>query len=625
MTSLQAYVQITNYAALIAIVSRKKNENLILNTYSFAIEKYINENGLIIYPMSFAKDIITMIQEEYPIDEIVLLLSIKETSILSEHPEYTSSAKEISENAKAYLEQKFNRPAEAFEIGWLHTGDILDEGPSAYTCMFYYCYPIREIKKLRTVFEKYGVHVKAVFIPELSTIALYEQYVNDYTDPNTLIIESGFSANPNAHTGLYEFKRNVLAGFKIDKQGFFYSVSMIQSQMGDKMSFRTIYELLIACGLSKETAPEDAESILELQGISPELWYSATEKAFHNFGVMLNNVTLKQSTKFDNVYLTGPMGDIPGITEYLLSKYSVSVKKWRVAHEVTIGGTSFLYTSGDELPSTYSGLISCIYYEQYIKSIKNGTFSKKKIEFNLDKNRRYFLAFLGVAVIFSSAICLPKAIKIGMISKKISTMQEDITKANSIQQEIDKISANIKIQESFLEKSKQSSFDLKDFMYSCTLLKPSDITIISIDTSNLIDGASTNTQAYYHIKRAVEAKRLEEEGKGIYDPYSIDISGKDWTFGLTWDDVELSEYGIAQYLKENEIMNVNEFIVSKVVIRGYGTVSSIARYAKDLEASAAITRVDVVGVEAKNINDGSGAVVNTNVFELNVWFGDLKL
>lgn len=623
MTSLQAYIQITNFAALVTIVSKKKNEVVIIDNYSFDLQKYINESGSIIYPMSFAKDIISVIQAKDPIDEIILLMSIKEASFLTDHPEYTQNSKEISENAKDYLEQKFSRPAEAFEIGWVHSGDILDEGTSAYTCMLYYCYPIREIKKMRTVFEKYGVHVKTTFVPELSTVALYQQYINDYTDPNTIIIESGFSSNPNNCTGLYEFKRNVLSGFKTDKQGFFYSVSMIQSQFNDKLSFKNIYELLMTCGASKETAPEDATSMLELQGISPELWYATTEKAFHNFGIMLNNVTLKQATKFDNVYLTGPMGDIPGIEEYLLNRYSVAVKVWRISHEVNIGGVSFLYTSGEKVPSIYSGLISCIYYEQYLRVVKNGTFSKKKIEINLDKNRRYFLGVLGASIIFASLLCTPNFVRMRSIQNKIADLQQETSQANAIQQEIDKISSNIKVQESFLEKSKSSIFDL-NFIYSCTLLKPAEVTIISIDTSNFVDDTSTKPQAYYQIKKAVEAKRQEMEGTGIYDPYTIDISGKDWTFGLPWTDVELTEHGIAQYLKENNIFNINEYFVSKVVIRGYGSVSAIARYSKDLEASANVARVDVVGIESKNINDGSGKVVNTNVFEFDVWFGDTR-
>ena len=100
MTSLQAYIQITNFAALVTIVSKKKNEVVIVDNYSFDLQKYINESGSIIYPMSFAKDIISVIQAKDPIDEIILLMSIKEASFLTDHPEYTQNSKEISENAK---------------------------------------------------------------------------------------------------------------------------------------------------------------------------------------------------------------------------------------------------------------------------------------------------------------------------------------------------------------------------------------------------------------------------------------------------------------------------------------------------------------------------------------------
>lgn len=623
MTALLAYIQITNFIALVAIVSKKKNEILIMDVFSFDIQNYINENGLIIYPLSFAEDIVQSIKEKYPVDEVVLLMSVKDAVFSLEKEEYISNQKEISENAKNALEQKFPRPAEAFEMSWIHTGDILDDGPSAYSVLMYSCYPNREIKKMCTVFDKYGMHVKTVYTPELSMIALYEQYINDYTDPNTVIIESGFSANPNGYSCLYEYKRNVFSGFKQNKQGFFFIVTALEGLFNGELSFKQIFDLLMSCGISKTTAPEDANDVLEMHGISADTWYAGTEKVFHNFCVVLNNDVLKQSTKFDNVILSGPLGDIPGIEEYLTEKYSIPVKIWKIQHEVQIANTTFLYTKGDNVPSIYSGLIAAIYFEQYLKKVKNGTFSKKTIEINVDRSRRVLYGILGASAALVLILSTPSLIKIGLINNNINAHQTEINEAKSLQQDIDKISANLAIQESFLEKSRTSSFDLKDFLYSCTLLKPSEVTILSIDTSNFIDEEDeSNTQAYYHIKKAVEAKRAEESGEGLYDPYAIDISGKDWTFGLPWTDVELTEAGIETYLKENSIENVNKYLVSKVVIRGYGSVSSIARYSKDLEATANISRVDVVGVESKTIYDGSGSAVDTNVFEFNVWFGE---
>lgn len=622
MTSLQAYIQITNFAALVAVISKKKNETLIMDVFSFDIENYINENGLIIYPLTFAEDIIQAIQAKYPVDEVILVMSVKEAILSVEKADFTANAKEIAENAKTQLEQRFQRPAEAFELSWVHTGDVLDDGAAAYSVMMYSCYPNREIKKMCTVFEKYGVHVKTVYTPEISTAALYEQYINDYTDPNTVIVESGFSINSNGYSAFYEYKRNVLTGFKQNKQGFCFIVTMIQGIFNNELSFKQIYELLLSCGVSKETAPEDASDMLEMQGISSDSWYSAAEKAFHSFGVMLNNEILKQATKFDSVILSGPIGDIPGIEEYLMEKYSLPIKRWKMQHEVRISNQVFLYTKGDRIACLYSGVISAIYYEHYLKKVKNGTFSKKRIEFNIDRNRRFLYGALGLSVVVAAAMSVPSAVKINQIKKDITAQQSEVSRAKSLQQEIDKINANMLVQESFLEKTRTSSFDLKDFLYNCTLLKPSEVTIISIDTSNFVEEEAANTQAFYHVKKAVEAKRMEAEGTGIYDPYAIDITGKDWTFGLPWEEVELTEVGIAKYLQENGIENVNEYIVSKVVIRGYGPVSSIARYSKDLEATANIARVDVVGVESKTIYDGSGTVVDTNVFEFNVWFGE---
>jgi len=100
----------------------------------------------------------------------------------------------------------------------------------------------------------------------------------------------------------------------------------------------------------------------------------------------------------------------------------------------------------------------------------------------------------------------------------------------------------------------------------------------------------------------------------------VDIGSKDWTFGLDWENVPLTTEGIEKYLAENNIVNVAPYLVTKVVIRGYGSQYKIATYADDLNGIKSVHGVDIVAAEEKKVPDGAGSVVTSNVFEINVWF-----
>jgi len=84
--------------------------------------------------------------------------------------------------------------------------------------------------------------------------------------------------------------------------------------------------------------------------------------------------------------------------------------------------------------------------------------------------------------------------------------------------------------------------------------------------------------------------------------------------------VPLTTEGIKNYLEQNNQLNVSPYLVTKVVIRGYGPQDKIASYVRDISSIEGVYRADIVSSEEKSVPDGSGSVITSNVFEINVWF-----
>lgn len=630
MIYYNAYVQLT-FKDILVVVTNEKNKNqiIVVDSFRMDIKDYINENGLVQYPLVLAEDVAKRINNDrYSVKDITLIISPKDTIIAAVQENAILNQKELVEFAKTKIDSTFKKPPEAYEMAWMHTGNILDDG-APYSIFLQYCYPLREVNKLKKAFQKNKIHVSNILLPELATAALFAQYYDEFNDPTTLIIESGYVSSPNSATTTYWFKRNVLeniGNFKVGLSSIIREIGNVYTQL----SHEDIALLMLSCGIFKEYPTEDAEEILSLNGINKDEWFDVATRAFHVFATTIRNDIQRRTEKPDVTVLTGMIACISGIKEYLYNNYSMIVEIWENKFDVKIGQTSILYTNSVVLSPMFATIIGAVYYQHWTKGMKKGTLSKTVLEININKYNKYVIAALVASILYSGYLFLPGFINLKTLESEHEKIAADAKTAEMIQANIDRYKQNIAVQKQFIEKSQKNSFDIKEFMFNATLFKPDSVTIISIDTPNYLEEVA-DTKPYYYIRKTVENKlkatTIDGSKNSVSDTNApggqqnpIDISGKDWTFGLDWKDVPLTTEGIKNYLTENNILNVAPYLVTKVVIRGFGPQDKITTYVKDLNSIKGVYRADIVSSEEKAVPDGGGSIITSNVFEINVWF-----
>lgn len=628
MIYYNAYIQITQRDILVVVTNEKnKNQTVIVDSFQMEIKEYINDNGLIQYPLALAEDVSQKLNnEKYSVKDITLIISPKDTVITANQENAILNPKELTEFAKNKIDNTFKKPPEAYEMAWMHTGDVLDDG-APYSIFLQYCYPLREVNKLKKAFSKNKMHISNVVLPELATAALFSQYLDEFNDPTTLIIESGHTSSINSATTTYWYKRNILESVGTYKVGLSSIVKDISNSY-NRLSHNDIVTLLLSCGAFKEHPTDDADEIFSLNGINREEWFAIATRAFHTFATTLKNDIQRRTEKPDIVIFTGPLACISGVKEYLYLTYSLMVDIWENKFDMKIGQTSIIYNSSIVQSPMFATVVGAIYFQYWTRGMKKGTLSKPILEININKYNKYVFIALIAAVFYAGYLYLPGFINMNMLKSEQSKLSAEVETAQSIQANIARYSQNIETQTQFLERSKMDVFNMQKFIFSATLLKPKLVTIMSIDTPNFLEKV-VDTQPYYYIRKSVENKFPSGDvatatgSSAINDQKNIiDISGKDWTFGLDWKNVSMTSKGIKQYLADNGVTNISPYIVSKVVLRGYGPQASIANFAKDLGNVEGVYRVDIVSSEEKTVPDGGGSVVKSNVFEINVWFGE---
>lgn len=626
MVYYKAYVQLTFKDILVVVTNeRNKNQVVIIDSFQMDIGDYINENGAVQFPLVLAEDVAKKLNNnnKYSVKDITLILSPKDTIVTTVQENIILNPKELVEFAKTKIDGAFKKHPEAYEMAWLHTGNILDDG-APYSIFVQYCYPLREINKLKKAFQKNRINVSEVLLPELATAALFLQYYDEFNDPTTLIVESGYISSPNSMTTTYWFKRNVLENIGSLKAGIFSIVREI-SNTYTHLTHQDIITLMLSCGVFKEYPTSDADEILTMNGIEKDEWFAITTRAFHNFATTLRNDIQRHTERPDTIVLTGILACIPGIKEYLYYTYSIVADIWENKFDMKIEQTSFLYTNSTTMSPIFATVMGAIYCKYWTKGMKKGTLSKPIFEININAYNKYLITALIASLLYSGYLFLPGFIKLKQLQAEHEQIIAEEKTTQQIQLNIDKYKQNIETQKQFIEKSQKTFFDVREFMFNAILLKPDEITIISIDTPNYIEKVA-DTKPYYYIRKAVEHKLgnlnvsnntsyTNKEQQGL-----VDIGSKDWTFGLDWENVPLTTEGIEKYLAENNIVNVAPYLVTKVVIRGYGSQYKIATYADDLNGIKSVHGVDIVAAEEKKVPDGAGSVVTSNVFEINVWF-----
>lgn len=622
MVYYNAYVQITFKDILVVVTNEKsKNQVTVVDAFQMSIKDYVNDNGLIQYPLILAEDVTKRLNNDrYSVKDITLIISPRDTIIQAAQENVILNQKELGEYAKSKIDSTFKKPPEAYEMAWLHTGNILDDG-APYSIFVQYCYPLREVNKLKKAFQKNKIHVTNVLLPELATAALFAQYYDEFNDPTTLIVESGYVNSANSATTTYWFKRNIFESIGSFKIG----LSSIVKEIGNtytQLSNDEIITLMLGCGVFKEYPTDDADEIFSLSGIKRDEWYAVATRAFHTFALTLKNDIQRRAEKPDIIILTGMLACIPGVKEYLYHTYSIVVDMWENKFDTKIGQTSVIYSNSAVLSPIYATVIGAVYYQYWARGMKKGTLSKPVLEINISKYNNVVGIVFFLLLAYAGCLFIPKYKELRDAQSKYGVLVAETETAQEIQANIDRYTENIASQQQFIEKSQRDSFDIKEFMFNVALLKPDSVTIMSIDTPNYLEDVA-DTKPYYYIRKAVENK-LQSQSDNASDDKKvkdiIDISGKDWTFGLDWTDVPLTTEGIKKYLEQNNQLNVSPYLVTKVVIRGYGPQDKIASYVRDISSIEGVYRADIVSSEEKSVPDGSGSVITSNVFEINVWF-----
>lgn len=620
MLSYKGYLYISNPTSLALVtVEKNKGEVLVIDTFPIDTTDFINENGVIIFPLAFAEEVAGRFNtERYNIKELTLVISPRDAEFKVSIDNHIDNSKALAEYGKGKLEAQ-KKPSEAFELGWISPGSILDEGPNPYTVMAQYHYPKRHITNLTKAFRACGVNIVSVLLAEMALAALFEQYKSEFSDPDYLILETGYLNNPNSLTTGFWYKRNILNNITSYKTGIMTVIKTLESFYKD-LTEAEIREMLFSCGAFREYQTEEAKDILEMRGINADEWYAVCTREFHAYMLTLSNdINGKKAEKIDEIILTGEICLIPGLEKVFREKYKLPVRCWENEYELALDKKTLICPTEEKHSPEYAILFGAIYFNKWVKNLGHSSLTRKEYFINSDKYFRTAIYGLVAAILVAFINLGPTAYDIYSTEKQIETLQENQAMLSQLQSEIATYESKIDSKRAFLERAKASNFNLKDFMFNIVLLKPKDITIISVDSENYLTG---DMQPYQYIKAAVEGLRKAAETGEEYDPYDYDASGKDWTYGLAWDGVELTPKGITGYLGENGIENVAEYVVNKIVLRGYGSTSSITRYVKDLGNVPNVFRVDPVAVEERTIPSGTGPTQKANVFELNIWIGD---
>jgi len=500
MVYYNAYVQITFKDILVVVTNEKsKNQVTVVDAFQMSIKDYVNDNGLIQYPLILAEDVTKRLNNDrYSVKDITLIISPRDTIIQAAQENVILNQKELGEYAKSKIDSTFKKPPEAYEMAWLHTGNILDDG-APYSIFVQYCYPLREVNKLKKAFQKNKIHVTNVLLPELATAALFAQYYDEFNDPTTLIVESGYVNSANSATTTYWFKRNIFESIGSFKIG----LSSIVKEIGNtytQLSNDEIITLMLGCGVFKEYPTDDADEIFSLSGIKRDEWYAVATRAFHTFALTLRNDIQRRAEKPDIIILTGMLACIPGVKEYLYHTYSIVVDMWENKFDTKIGQTSVIYSNSAVLSPIYATVIGAVYYQYWARGMKKGTLSKPVLEINISKYNNVVGIVFFLLLAYAGCLFIPKYKELRDAQSKYDVLVAETETAQEIQANIDRYTENIASQQQFIEKSQRDSFDIKEFMFNVALLKPDSVTIISIDTPNYLEDVA-DTEPYYYSER----------------------------------------------------------------------------------------------------------------------------
>ena len=199
---------------------------------------------------------------------------------------------------------------------------------------------------------------------------------------------------------------------------------------------------------------------------------------------------------------------------------------------------------------------------------------------NKDVNKSFLCAAAAVGGIFLIALAV-QYIHIGMLSMQINNTIKNNELYNSEQQTLEKLKSNIKKYESFIFDYESGCFPLSEFMDDLESIRPPDVFIISVDSSERLINEGINDNPETVKKKADtseddEAEIDEEESAKPKIEYETDISDRE------------------------------------IVVRGYGdNQASISQFIYDLSLLPYINKIKITAIEEHKIENGI-----YNIFEI---------
>ena len=382
----KGYLYINNNESLALVTAEKnKGEIIILDAFSVDTSNYINENGVILFPLTFAEEISKRFNnEKYVVKDLSLIISPVDAVVSISKETYTDNLKKLGALAKSRIEESSIKHPEAYEFGWHSPGSILDDG-NPYTVLLSYCYAKRYLANFSKVFSSCGLNITGVILSELAMAAVYEQYKSEFTDPDYLIIESGYVNNPNSLTTGYWYKRNMLNDVSVFDKGICSIISTVQASF-PKLTKDSIREIIFDCGCIKDYATERTFAILEMNGIEIEQWYAVCKPVLDSYlSTIVSKIINKDNHKVDEIVLAGELCLIPGIIPELRDKYQLPIKCWENEYETPLAKKTLIWPKGNKASAKYSILFGAIYFDNMRKGFKTNFLPKRDSLLPTDK------------------------------------------------------------------------------------------------------------------------------------------------------------------------------------------------------------------------------------------------
>ena len=210
-----------------------------------------------------------------------------------------------------------------------------------------------------------------------------------------------------------------------------------------------------------------------------------------------------------------------------------------------------------------------------------------------NKYANKYLKFTAAIIAgFFILLLLIQYVQIGILTIQTNKILADNQKYNKEQETINNLKESISNYETFLKDYENDCFPFSLFMYDIEAHRPSDVSIISVDSAERLINEG--------IQEEEEDKKVKSKEKDEQKEINED------------DAVESEETEISPKIEYTEDLSGRE-----IVIRGFGrNQESISKFIYDITHLPYLTNAEITAIEEHKIEDGV-----YNIFEVKVTGG----